>query len=48
MKRHEKHIINIKEVKNNVLTTTDILATSYQDAINFLKLINGNNIQIRI
>ena len=48
MKRHDRHIINIKEVKNNVLTTTDILATSYEDAINYLKLLKGNNIQIRI
>ena len=48
MKRNEKYIINIKEVKNNVLTTTDILATSYKDAINYLKLLKGNNIQIRI
>ena len=48
MKRHDRHIINIKEVKNNVLTTTDILATSYEDAINYVKIFKNDNSEIRI
>jgi hypothetical protein len=44
MAKHEKFIIN---VKNNG-KTKDVLAFSYQDAINYAKFIDSENIDIRV
>jgi hypothetical protein len=44
MGKHEKYIINLK--KNN--KSKDIIAFSYVDAINHIKLIDSENTDIRI
>jgi hypothetical protein len=48
MPKHERFIINIKTIVNNKVKNTDILAYSYRDAINYAKLIDASNVDIRI
>jgi hypothetical protein len=44
MNKHEKFIINIKSMGK----TKDVLGYSYRDAINYAKLIDSEDIDIRI
>jgi hypothetical protein len=48
MKKNQKHIINITQWKGSVLDVSEIIAESLEEAKNFIRVIFGKDIKVKI